>query len=167
MRGTIGINGSFRRGELHLISENNLVNSVSTSWLVGAKLYGAPLRWLSFDYRFYFSSSQLALDDTKASWLGNVENDLMLNIMPHKKWEWHISGEHYRNELTEDNYKNMFLLDTKLIFKYNKHLEFSTSLSNIFNQRTYNYTTYTQLYSFESQRWLRGRELLISISLRK
>lgn len=167
MRGTIGINGSFRRGELHLISENNLVNSVSTSWLVGAKLYGAPLRWLSFDYRFYFSSSQLALDDTKASWLGNVENYLMLNIMPHKKWEWHISGEHYRNELTENNYKNMFLLDTKLIFKFNKHLEFSASLSNIFNQRTYNYTTYTQLYSFESQRWLRGRELLISISLRK
>ena len=96
-----------------------------------------------------------------------MENELLLNIMPQRRWEWHISGEHYRNELTEDNYKNMFLLDTKLIFKYNKHLEFSASLSNIFNQRTYNYTTYTQLYSFESQRWLRGRELLISISLRK
>ncbi len=46
-------------------------------------------------------------------------------------------------------------------------LEFSATLSNIFNQRTYNYTTYNQLNSFESQRRLRGRELLFSISLRK
>ena len=43
-----------------------------------------------------------------------------------------------------------------LIYKLNKRLELSASLSNIFNQRTYNYTTYNQLSSFESQRWLRG-----------
>ena len=108
-----------------------------------------------------------SLYERNKRWLGNMENELLLNIMPHKKWEWHISGEHYRNELTEDNFKNVFLLDTKLIYKLNKRLELSASLSNIFNHRTYNYTTYNQLSSFESQRWLRGRELLISISLRK
>lgn len=167
MRGSANINGSFSRNESHLISENSSVNSVGTSWSVGAKINGAPLRWLSFDYRFEWASSRLAMNGTNASWLGNMENELLLNIMPHKKWEWHISGEHYRNELTAGQFKNVFLLDTKLIFKLNKRLELSASLSNIFNQRTYNYTTYNQLTSFESQRWLRGRELLISISLRK
>ncbi|MDE7346657.1 MAG: TonB-dependent receptor [Muribaculaceae bacterium] len=167
MRGSANVNGSFSRHESHLISENSAVNSVGTSWSVGAKINGAPLRWLSLDYRFEWASSRLAMNGSNASWLGSMENELLLNIMPHKKWEWHISGEHYRNELTEDNYKNVFLLDTKLIYKLNKRLELSASLSNIFNQRTYNYTTYNQLSSFESQRWLRGRELLISISLRK
>ena len=167
MRGSANINGAFSRHESHLISENNAVNSVGTSWSVGAKINGSPLRWLSFDYRFEWASSRLAMNGTSASWLGNMENELLLNIMPHKKWEWHISGEHYRNELTSDQFKNVFLLDTKLIYKLNKRLELSASLSNIFNQRTYNYTTYNQLTSFESQRWLRGRELLISISLRK
>ena len=167
MRGSANINGSFSRDESHLISENTNVNSVGTSWSVGAKINGAPLRWLSFDYRFEWASSRLAMNGTSASWLGNMENELLLNIMPHKKWEWHICGEHYRNELTSDQFKNVFLLDTKLIYKLNKRLELSASLSNIFNQRTYNYTTYNQLTSFESQRWLRGRELLISISLRK
>ena len=167
MRGSANINGSFSRDESHLISENTNVNSVGTSWSVGAKINGAPLRWLSFDYRFKWASSRLAMNGTNASWLGNMENELLFNIMPHKKWEWHISGEHYRNELTTDQFKNVFLLDTKLIYKLNKRLELSASLSNIFNQRTYNYTTYNQLTSFESQRWLRGRELLISISLRK
>ena len=167
MRGSANINGSFSRNESHLISENTKVNSVGTSWSVGAKINGAPLRWLSFDYRFEWASSRMSMNSTNASWLGNMENELLLNIMPHKKWEWHISGEHYRNELTYDQFKNVFLLDTKVIYKLNKRLEISASLSNIFNQRTYNYTTYNQLTSFESQRWLRGRELLITISLRK
>ena len=167
MRGSANINGSFNRNESHLISENTDVNSVGTSWSVGAKINGAPLRWLSFDYRFEWASSRMSMNGINASWLGNMENELLLNIMPHKKWEWHISGEHYRNELTADQFKNVFLLDTKLIYKLNKRFELSASLSNIFNQRTYNYTTYNQLTSFESQRWLRGRELLISISLRK
>lgn len=167
MRGSANITGLFCRNESHLISENTNVNSVGTSWSVGAKINGAPLRWLSFDYRFSWASSRMSMNGTNASWLGNMENELLLNIMPHKKWEWHISGEHYRNELTADQFKNVFLLDTKVIYKLNKRLELSASLSNIFNQRTYNYTTYNQLTSFESQRWLRGRELLISISLRK
>ncbi len=167
MRGSANINGSFSRNESHLISENTNVNSVGTSWSVGAKINGAPLRWLSFDYRFEWASSRMSMNGINASWLGNMENELLLNIMPHKKWEWHISGEHYRNELTADQFKNVFLLDTKVIYKLSKRLELSASLSNIFNQRTYNYTTYNQLTSFESQRWLRGRELLISISLRK
>lgn len=167
MRGSANVNGSFSSRETHLISEQSSVNSIGTTWSSGVKINGTPLRWLSFDYRFSFSSSRLSMNDTNASWLGNMENELLLNIMPHKKWEWHISGEHYRNELTEDNFKNVFLLDTKLIYKLNKRLELSASLSNIFNQRTYNYTTYNQLSSFESQRWLRGRELLISMSLRK
>ena len=167
MRGSANINGSFSRHESHLLSEDNSVNSVGTSWSVGTKINGAPLRWLSFDYRFDFSSSRISMNDTDTSWLGSLENELILNLMPHKKWEWHISGEHYRNELADNHFKNVFLLDTKVIFKLNKRLELSASWNNLFNQRTYNYTTYNQLTSFESQRQLRGRELLISISLRK
>ncbi len=167
MRGSANVNGTFNRGESHLFSENNAVNSTSIGWSVGAKINGAPLRWLSFDYHIDFSNSQLRMNGVKNSWLSGMENSLLINIMPHSKWEWRIMGEHYRNELTERTYKNVFLLDTKLVYKLNKRIELSAMLNNIFNQRTYNYTTYSQLSSFESQRWLRGRELLFTISLRK
>ena len=40
----------------------------------------------------------------------------MILFLAHSKWEWHIMGEHYRNELTEGTYKNVFLLDTKLVY---------------------------------------------------
>ncbi len=167
MRGSANVNGTFNRGESHLFSENNAVNSTSIGWSVGAKINGAPLRWLSFDYHIDFSNSQLRMNGVKNSWLSGMENSLLINIMPHSKLEWRIMGEHYRNELTEGKYKNVFLLDTKLVYKLNKRIELSAMLNNIFNQRTYNYTTYSQLSSFESQRWLRGRELLFTISLRK
>lgn len=166
-RGSANIYGSYSRSESNLISENSSVNSVGTSWSVGFKVNGTPLRQFGFDYRFDFSSSRLAMNDLKASWLGSFEHELLLNVMPHDKWEWHIVGEHYRNEISADDFKNVLLLDTKVIFKLNKRLELSTALTNIFNRRTYNYKTYNQLTSFESQRRLRGRELLISISLRK
>jgi len=167
MRGSANVNGSFNRGESHLISENNAVNSISLGWSIGAKINGALFRWLSFDYSIDFSNSQLRMNGIKNSWLSGMENLLLINIMPHSKWEWRIIGEHYRNELTAGTYKNMFILDTKLVYKLNKRIELSSMLSNIFNQQSYNYTTYSQLSSFESHRWLRGRELLLTISLRK
>lgn len=167
MRGSTSINGVFDRSESHLFSENNAVNSVSLGWRVGAKINGAPLSWFSFDYSIDFSNSQLIMNGIKNSWLSGMENTLLLNIMPHKKWEWRIIGEHYRNELTSGVYKNAFLLDTKLVYKLNKRIELSALLNNISNQRSYNYTTYSQLSSFESHRWLRGREVLFTISLRK
>lgn len=165
--GSANLNGSFSRRESHLISESRSVNSVGTIWSVGTKINGIPIRWFGFDYRFAFSSSRLAMNSLKASWLGSIENELLLNIIPHKKWEWHIIGEYYRNELTADNFKSVFLLDAKAIYKLSKRFEFSAHLNNIFNQRTYNYKSYNQLSSFESQRWLRGRELLFTISIRK
>ncbi len=51
----------------------------------------------------------------------------------------------YKHELSADAYKNVFLLDTKLVYKLNKRIVLSGMLNNIFNQRTYNYTTYSQL----------------------
>lgn len=167
MRGSCNVNGSFSRSESHLLSQQQSVNSVSTGWSVGGKINGSPCRWFSFDYSIAYSDSRLTMNGLSESWLSTMENELSLTFIPHRKWQWTISGEHYRNELTEHNYKNIVMLDTKLTFQLNKRIEFAASLSNILNTKSYNYTTYSQLSSFESQRQLRGRQLLISMTIRK
>jgi hypothetical protein len=167
IHGSVNLNGSFSRSESHLISESNAVNSVSKNWSIGTKINGGPTRWFSFDYSIDFSNSQLMMNGLANSWLSGMENTLLINIMPHPKWEWRIVGEHYRNELISGTYKNVLLLDTKLVYKLSKRFELSATLNNILDKQSYNYTTYSQLSSFESQRWLRGRELLFTISLRK
>ncbi len=167
MRGSCNVNGSFSRNESQLLSQSQGVNSVSTGWSVGGKISGSPSRWLNFDYRIDYSDSRLTMNGLHASWLSTMENELSLTIVPHRKWQWTISGEHYRNELTENNYKNVVMLDTKLTYQLNKKIELSAGLTNILDKRSYNYTTYSDLSSFESRRQLRGRELLITITLRK
>lgn len=167
MRGSCNVNGSFNRNESHLLSQRQSVNSVSTGWSIGGKINGTPCRWFSFDYRIDYSDSRLTMNGMSESWLSTMENELSLTFIPHRKWQWTVSGEHYRNELTEHNYKDMVMLDTRLTYQLNKRIEFSAALTNILNKRSYNYTTYSQLSSFESRRHLRGRQLLFSISLRK
>ena len=167
MRGSCNVNGSFSRNESHLLSQQQSVHSVSTGWSVGSKINGNPCRWFSFDYRIDYSDSRLTMNGMSESWLSTLENELSLTFIPHRKWQWTVSGEHYRNELTEHNYKNIVMLDTKLTFQLNKKIEFAASLTNILNKGSYNYTIYSQLSSFESQRQLRGRQLLFSITLRK
>jgi hypothetical protein len=167
MRGSCNVNGSFNRNESHLLSQRQSVNSVSTGWSIGGKINGTPCRWFSFDYRIDYSDSRLTMNVVSESWLSTMENELSLTFIPHRKWQWTVSGEHYRNELTEPNYKDIVMLDTRLTYQLNKRIEFVASLTNILNKRSYNYTTYSQLSSFESRRHLRGRQLLFSISLRK
>lgn len=167
MRGSCNVNGSFSRNESHLLSQQQSVNSVSSGWSVGGKINGNPCRWFSFDYRIDYSDSRLSMNGLSESWLSTLENELSLTFIPLRKWQWTVSGEHYRNELTEHNYKDIVMLDTKLTFQLNKKIEIAASLTNILNKRSYNYTTYSQLSSFESQRQLRGRQLLFSITLRK
>lgn len=167
MRGSCNINGSFNRNESKLLSQQQSVRSVGTGWSVGGKINGSPWRWFSFDYAISYTNSRLTMNGASAPWLSAMTNELSLNFIPHTKWQWQVSGEHYRNELTEGTYKNVVMLDTKLIFKPSKRIELSASLTNILNKKQYNYTTYSQLSSFESQRSLRGRQLLFSITLRK
>ncbi len=167
MRGSCNVNGSFNRNESRLLSQEQFVSSVSTSWSVGGKINGNPCRWLSFDYRMDYSDSRLAMNGKSESWRSTMENELSLTFIPHSKWQWTVSGEHYRNEITEHNFKNVVMLDTKLTYRLSKRIELVASLSNILDKRSYNYTTYSQLSSFESQRMLRGRQLMFSITLRK
>ena len=86
-------------------------------------------------------------------------------------YEYYITGERipkkYRNPFLAQAMANIKMIDTKLTFLATKQIELSATLMNILNERQYNYTTYTQLSSFESQRMLRGRQLLFSITLRK
>ena len=167
MRGSCNVNGSFRRNESHLVSQSKAVNSVSSGWSVGGKINGNPCSWFSFDYSIDYSDNLLTMNGQSKSWLSTLENELSLIFVPHSKWQWTVTGDHYCNEITEHNFKNVVMLDTKLTYQLNQRIEFSTSITNMLDKRTYNYTTYSELTSFESQRQLRGRQILFSIILKK
>lgn len=167
MRGSCNVSGSFNRNESQLFSQSKAVSSVSTFWSVGGKVSGSPWRWLSCGYEISYADSRLAMNGASEAWLSTMKNKLDLTFLPCRKWQWTVSAEHFRNELAANNFKNVVMLDTRLSYQLGKRVELAASLTNILNKCSYNYTTYSQLSSFESQRSLRGRQLLFSITLRK
>ena len=166
MRGSFNVNG-FYRSASNLLSQDKSVKSIGTEWRAGAGLSGSPLDWLSIDYSVNLSRNRLSMNTVKQSWLTGMVNELSLTLTPVSKWQFQISGEHYRNELTADNYKNMLMLDCKLSYSPSRRVEITASLTNMLNRLTYSYTTYSELSKFDSCRMLRGRQLLLSVTVRK
>lgn len=167
IRGSASLNGTYLRRGTHLISQDQNVNNITTLWSVSGKIGGAFSSLLSFDISSDFSANRMSMNAFDADWLRSLKSGMMLNFTPGDKWEWRISGNHYFNEITSDNFKQLLLFDTRLIYKPSSKIELSASLTNILNKKEYNYITFNQLSQFESRRSLRGRELLVSITLRK
>ena len=94
-------------------------------------------------------------------------HNFVMNISPIDALSWETEGEYYRNEIAESNYKNLLQLNTKLTWKISKRIELMASANNLFNRKQYTYTAYNNLSSIESTRYLRGREFMLTIYLKK
>lgn len=167
MHGTVKVNGMYSRNNARQYYQSQLISTVGTTWVVGGSLSTKPAGWLSIEYDVDFEADRMAMDNVEASWLGSLVNRLNFTIYPVGRLRWDISGEHYHNEITDGQYKNVLMLDTKVTYSLGKRIELSASLNNILDKRSYSYTTYSQTASFESQRQLRGRELLFTILIKK
>lgn len=166
MHGTIKANGLFSRNNARQYYQSQLISTIGTTWSVGGSISTRPLDWMSADYSIDYDANRLSMDDNNASWLGNLVNRINISLFPVAKLRWDISGEHYHNEIAAGQYKNVLMLDTKLTYTLNKHIKLAASLDNILDKHTYSYTTYSQTAAYEYQRNLRGRELLLTITIK-
>ena len=73
-----------------------------------------------------------------------------------------LIGEHYYNQLDENNHQHVWLADAEASYIKNKW-RFSLSLCNLFNQKEYRYTTYSTIQQYTSWIKMRPREILVSI----
>lgn len=167
IHGSCHVNGSFSRSESSLLSQSRSVSSVSESWGVGGKISGSLCSWSGFDCSFRYGDNRLSMNGSHESWLTAMSGEVNLTMTPHSKLDMTIGGEYYNNELASHDYKDVFMLDAKATFRLTRHINLTANVTNLLNTRTYNCMTYSQLTSFESRRQLRGRQLLLSISLKK
>ncbi len=167
IRGSFNIKGSYSRNGSRMLSQENLINTKSSNWSAGGTISGSPTRCMSFDYSINLAESRLTMNGVDSPWLAQMTNEIGLTFTTYNKWELTVGGEHYRNEVAAGTFKNTVMLDTRVKYQLNKRVELGASLTNILNKRTYDYTVYSQLSSFESHRNLRGRQFLLSITIRK
>ena len=167
MRGAISMNGGYTRMANNMVSENVPTLYHNTSWNLGGRINGSISNYVYWSYNLKYSNSQLSMNREEMQSLDRYTHSFSLNISPIDVLSWETEGEYYRNEVAESNYKNLFLLDTKLTWQVSKRMELMASVNNLFNRKEYTYTTYNNLSSNESTRYLRGREFLFTIYLKK
>lgn len=167
MRGAISMNGGYTRMANNMVSEGVPTLYHNTSWNLGGRINGSLSNYLYWSYNIKYSNSQLSMNREEMQNLDRYTHSFSLNISPIDVLSWETEGEYYRNEVAEGNYKNLFLLDTKLTWQISKRMELMASVNNLFNRKEYTYTTYNNLSSIESTRYLRGREFMFTIYLKK
>lgn len=167
MRGSIAVNGGYSRMANNMVSENVPTLYHNTTWNLGGRINGTISNYAYWSYNIKYSNSQLSMNREEMQNLDRYTHSFSLNISPIDVLSWETEGEYYRNEVAESNYKNLFLLDTKLTWQISKRMELMASVNNLFNRKEYTYTTYNNLSSIESTRYLRGREFMFTIYLKK
>ena len=167
MRGAISMNGGYTRMANNMVSENVPTLYHNTSWNLGGRINGSLSNYVYWSYNIKYSNSQLSITREEMQSLDRYTHSFSMNISPIDVLSLETEGEYYRNEVAEGNYKNLFLLDTKLTWQISKRMELVASVNNLFNRQEYTYTTYNNLSSIESTRYLRGREFMFTIYLKK
>ena len=167
MRGAISMNGGYTRMANNMVSEGVPTLYHNTSWNLGGRINGSLSNYVYWSYNIKYSNSQLSMNREEMQSLDRYTHSFSMNISPIDVLSWETEGEYYRNEVAEGNYKNLFLLDTKLTWQISKRMELMASVNNLFNRKEYTYTTYNNLSSIESTRYLRGREFMFTIYLKK
>lgn len=149
--------GTMRQGDLTSDYE-----SESFTW--GAKWSGRPISWFNFAYEIELDKSIMSMKEVELeSKTTDQAQHLTLNFHPVEHWQIKLIGDHFRNQVSEGQHKNLFLADAATSYNLKNGMEFSITAMNLFDQRTYGYTTNGSLTRESKEYKLRARTIIGSI----
>ena len=164
MHGLISVGFEYMAFEGTLLQNDSPSKYSSGNYMLTAKWNGRPMDWLNFTYELNWSKDDMRLKDIDfTSSSTNLAQHLTCNFHFFKSWFIKLQGDHYRNQVSEDQHKSLFLADASTSYALKSGIEFSLSAFNLFNQRTYGYTTYSSLTRMSKEYQLRGRTIIGSI----
>lgn len=167
IRGGASIFGIYRRNSSAVSSEETPVHFVRTYYSIGGQVNANISRWLYVTYAFKaFGSSAFSKGTSLDNKRNNLLNRFTMDVSATSKLLFEFAGDYFHNQQSEDTYKDCFLLDSKVKYTLGKKVDLQLLVSNIMNTKTYSYSIYDTLSRIESVRYLRGREIMLSICLK-
>lgn len=167
LKGTAGVNVLFRKNNRTMLSEGVPTDYTNENYSLNGRLNGRIGRFLNWQYRLTYGQNYLKIGERYHQRLHQWEHALSLTASFGERWEVQAAGEYYRNEVAKKQFKDMLLADGKVAYKLTRQLELSATVSNLFNKKSYAYTTYSDLSSVGYTRLIRGREFFVSVYLKK
>ena len=99
-------------------------------------LTARPARWVSWEYQLmYFCNCMKS--DTYQSSVNHWSQHFSVSFRPSSRWRMGMSGEYYRDVMTEKHSKSFVLIDADLSYNLSSHCEINLCLSNLLNEKHY------------------------------
>ncbi len=167
MRGTASVNTSYMATASTMQSAGREMPFASRVFSVEPRLNGEIGTWANFSYGLTYQRDMLSIADMPPAVTNNFIHTFKCFLTPIDALYCGLTGEYYRNQLTSSDWKDMLMLDLNLSLNLSRRVQLQLALTNMLNATTYSYTTYSALMSTASTKYIRGRELLLTLILSK
>lgn len=167
MKGGASITGTYLDNRRTMLTENASRQFNNTTSGLRTSLYGSVLTWLNLAYNFRYDHVALKIAQQGNTGLQQMSHSFSMSFLPSKPILLQLEGEYYRNEVKPAIFMNIFLLDSKLTWHTSPKIDFTFGVTNLLNRKDYQLATYGNLISTQRTYQLRGREIWVSVYLKK
>lgn len=139
----------------------------STNWSVKPKITSKIATWCNASYELNFTKDWMKIKDTNLETsYNNLSQVVSINFTPSKTCYVQLKGEHYYNEITENNSKSLFIADAEFTYSFGNSWELNILAKNIFNQNVYSYSTYDGVTIMSREYRIRPRNIMMGVFFR-
>lgn len=144
-----------------ILQNGTSVDYKTNMWQTSIGLNSNVYDWLEIDCQLRYNVNSLSFWESKTS-SRQLTQELAISLLPVEALTLTVTAEHYANFFSSLPTKQSIFSDIRCVYKYHK-VDFVGSLTNVFNQKYYNNTSYTDLSSSYRKFSLRGRTFLLSV----
>lgn len=162
INGTASVQGTYYAFHNQMNQQEKLIPYRLEMRGISGNVNGQIKGLLDWEYDISYSKNKLDMSENELSASERLSHKITTDWHFGKKLTFRAVAEHYRNEISEDTFKNTFFLDTSVTYKANKKFEVSLNADNLFNHVMYDYTLHSSLSTYISKQSIRGRNIFIN-----
>lgn len=108
----------------------------------------------------------MEMETSETSDYDALKQYLTVTLVPSKRWQIAIGGEHYYTKYSSGNSTHLMLLDASVRWSVSKKGEISLTATNLLDQQEYRYASYGLQSETAYTYRLRGRSVMAGIQVR-
>lgn len=160
---TFSLQVGWNRNTSHLLRNEETIQSCLTQIYLKPEIDINPVKWVNIQYGLNFNRESLVINKKESKEAAYTLNQsLLMRFIPSDKLNFSIKNEYYSNQVKDKNIHNFFLTDIFLTYKFSNRFSMDIQLTNLFNEKEYSYTSFSDEAMRINKRYrIRPRNLLI------
>ena len=162
IKGKVELRASYHNNSMPI--EQNGASSVYDFgyWGVSLAVTSKPSDLVDISYKAGYDHNFISTS-TLSSSTRRFTQSCLITLYPISDLHIRLNASHYLTHFATGQNKNLMVADVQCVYRYKK-LDITASVTNLFNQRKYSYTTYTDLSSTYMQYRIRGLNATMGVS---